>query len=250
MEKSLFIVGEEEDNDNDFSYDDDIDIDIDVSTITTTPNVFRFKFSSDFIFELNNFSIVHQYDDRKVFKENFKKWLIDNEELVENEKYLLRKMNYKGDIEKKIFLSSRFYFRKKNNRASFKDEKVVVTFQQEREQENDENENNENDENHENNEENEDKKYKTKLKKRKYVPLCKTLIKEIDEYIFNNIKLNDAVIKPEDGFVNFCKNSQDLLKKIIQFYVGKNCINSADEMKYRVKKLFKNRYYINFVVKN
>jgi hypothetical protein len=53
--KSLFIVSEEEDNDNDFSYenDDDIDIDIDVSTITTTPNVFRFKFSSDFIFELN-----------------------------------------------------------------------------------------------------------------------------------------------------------------------------------------------------
>lgn len=76
--------------------------------------IFRYKFTEDFMKELYNFSKVHQYDDRKSFKESWNSWVEDNEEVVESEIKRLNELGYDGDILDKMFKSARYYFRKKS----------------------------------------------------------------------------------------------------------------------------------------
>jgi hypothetical protein len=64
--------------------------------------------------ELYNFSKIHQYDDRKDFKEAWVLWSKDNETIIKEEISRLLQMGYDGDIEEKMFKSARFYFRKKD----------------------------------------------------------------------------------------------------------------------------------------
>ena len=55
----------------------------------------------------------HQFDNRKDFKEAWKLWLENHEKEVNNEKSRIEEMNYKGNIEKKLFKSVRYYYKKK-----------------------------------------------------------------------------------------------------------------------------------------
>ena len=76
--------------------------------------IYRFKFTKDFMEELYTFSKIHQYDERSDFKEAWKIWTEDNEEIINNEiKYLIN-LKYDGDIMDKMFKSARYYFRKKS----------------------------------------------------------------------------------------------------------------------------------------
>ena len=77
-------------------------------------NIYRFKFTPDFVDELYRFSKIHEYDDRKDFKEAWKIWLDDNEFIVENEIRRIQNLGYNGDIKDKMFKSSRYYLRKKS----------------------------------------------------------------------------------------------------------------------------------------
>ncbi len=81
-----------------------------------SPNklIFRYKFSETFAQELYEFSKIHQYDDRKTFKESWVTWSEENEELIESEIERLHTLGYGGDILCKMFKSSRYYFRKKS----------------------------------------------------------------------------------------------------------------------------------------
>ena len=81
----------------------------------TDKTIFRYKFSEPFVADLYNFAKIHQYDDRKVFKEEWKLWAEDNELIVNGEKERLQNLNYEGDVLDKMFKSARYYFRKKNN---------------------------------------------------------------------------------------------------------------------------------------
>jgi hypothetical protein len=63
--------------------------------------------------ELYKFSKIHQYDDRKSFKEAWENWTEEEEELIETEISRLNKLGYEGDILDKMFKSARYYFRKK-----------------------------------------------------------------------------------------------------------------------------------------
>jgi hypothetical protein len=181
---------------------------------STKSSVFRFKFTFDFSTELSRFSKNHQYDDRKIFKEEFNKWVIDNQKLVEDEIEYLQTNGYSGDMKTKIFISSRFYYRKKEQTSE-------TEIQQQPKQ---------------------------PRQKKEYVPLNKEYIHQIDHYIngLNTDTNRVAIIKPEEGFESFCKNCSGLLKIIIQFYLDKDktSIQNPEDMKKRVKKLFKNRYYI------
>jgi hypothetical protein len=76
--------------------------------------IYRFKFTEDFITELYNFSKIHQYDERKDFKEAWKLWVEDNEALIATESERLTNLGYDGDIMDKMFKSARYYFRKKS----------------------------------------------------------------------------------------------------------------------------------------
>lgn len=75
--------------------------------------IYRFKFTQHFMDELYKFSKIHQYDDRKSFKEAWENWAEEKEELIESESSRLTNLGYEGDIEDKMFKSARYYFRKK-----------------------------------------------------------------------------------------------------------------------------------------
>jgi hypothetical protein len=76
--------------------------------------IYRYKFTNEFTNELFKFSKVHQYDHRKDFKEAWKLWMEDNENIVDEEVRRLTNLGYEGDIIDKMFKSARYYFRKKS----------------------------------------------------------------------------------------------------------------------------------------
>jgi hypothetical protein len=77
--------------------------------------IYRFKFTESFMEELYNFSKIHQYDDRKDFKEAWKIWTEENETIVDEEMRRLLNLGYEGDVLDKMFKSARYYFRKKSS---------------------------------------------------------------------------------------------------------------------------------------
>jgi hypothetical protein len=86
----------------------------DINNDVKMNNVFRYKFTDDFTNDLYQFSKIHQYDERKVFKESWTNWVEDNRNIVDTEIRRLTNMNYEGDILEKMFKSARYYFRKKS----------------------------------------------------------------------------------------------------------------------------------------
>jgi len=76
-------------------------------------SVFRFKFSDEFVNVLTEFSKIHQYDDRKDYKDMWKKWCNEHEEYIQTEKRRLKEIGYDGDVEDKMYKASRYYFRNK-----------------------------------------------------------------------------------------------------------------------------------------
>jgi uncharacterized protein YqgQ len=75
-------------------------------------------------------------------------------------------------------------------------------------------------------------------KKRKvYVGIQTTLLEEMDKYILTNKN------KPSTGFDNFCKENIELLQKeVTNLY--KNGITDSEEIKNKIKKTYKNRYFM------
>lgn len=98
-------------------YDNRIDDTIISKEISNTglPNIiYRFKFTEDFMDELYKFSKIHQYDARKDFKEAWKTWTEENQDIIDEETTRLANLGYDGDIMDKMFKSARYYFRKKS----------------------------------------------------------------------------------------------------------------------------------------
>jgi len=75
---------------------------------------FRFNFSENFNQQLEYFSKIHKDDDRFDFKEYWDEWIENNEELIDCEKKRLKCIGYEGDVMNKMYVSARYYFRKKN----------------------------------------------------------------------------------------------------------------------------------------
>jgi len=76
-------------------------------------NIYRYTFEIEFAKELYIFAKIHQYDNRHDFKDSWKEWMNDNDEIIQLEVDRLLKLEYKGDILDKMFKSARYYFRKK-----------------------------------------------------------------------------------------------------------------------------------------
>jgi|AntAceMinimDraft_10_1070366.scaffolds.fasta_scaffold06465_4 hypothetical protein len=89
--------------------------------MTSDNVIFRFKFSDEFANQLYPFAKLHQYDDRHTYKEEWTRWLMNNDELIDTEVGRLKGLGYDGDIIGKMYKSGRYYFRKK---TSSKDAKV------------------------------------------------------------------------------------------------------------------------------
>ena len=166
-------------------------------------NIYRFKFTPDFSVELYTFSKIHQFDHRKDFKEAWKNWVEDNDEIVSEEIRRLTNLGYEGDILDKMFKSARYYFRKKST------EKKAPT------------------------------------KRRVYQGVQKNLLEAMDSHIQEHINSED--FKPSDGFETFCQQNIEVIQEEVNL-LCKNGINNPIEIKNKIKKTYKNRYYL-FITK-
>ena len=169
------------------------------NNININMNIYRYKFSETFTEELFKFSKIHQYDHRKDFKEAWKNWSEDNEQLIAEEIRRLDNLGYNGDILDKMFKSARYYFRKKSIEK------------------------------------------KEPAERRDYLSVDKGLLIAMDNHIKNNIK--KETFKPSDSFDDFCKNNIDLLKEQVNI-LCKNGFTNSQEIKNKIKKTYKNRYFL------
>ena len=77
--------------------------------------------------------------------------------------------------------------------------------------------------------------------RRDYIGVQQDLLDAIDDHIKSNI--NDDNYKPSDGFDEFCKSNISILKEEVAF-LCKNGITNSDEIKQKIKKTYKNRYFL------
>uniref|UniRef100_A0A6C0EUS6 Uncharacterized protein n=1 Tax=viral metagenome TaxID=1070528 RepID=A0A6C0EUS6_9ZZZZ len=169
------------------------------ATSSFPTNIYRYKFTQSFMDELYQFSKIHQYDDRKSFKEAWLLWVETNLDMINTEIVRLTDLQYDGDIVDKMFKSARYYFRKKSTK---KTEPCI---------------------------------------RRNYVSVQKDLLDEMDGHIAANI-VNDNY-KPSDGFSEFCNNNVDALKKGVAHLMEQG-MKDSHEIKDKIKKTYKNRYFI------
>lgn len=75
--------------------------------------LFRFPLSKDTTELIFEFSKIHQYDDRKQYKEEWHKWIqIDDiKEQIDIECERLKSQGFSGNITNKLFVSARYYYR-------------------------------------------------------------------------------------------------------------------------------------------
>ena len=187
---------------------------------------FRFTFSENFNTELLKFSKVHQYDDRKVFKESWEEWIKDEEiqSLINIELKSLNEDGFRGDAMDKMFKSARYYFRKKSLAS------------------------------------------KEVTKRKQYTGFSKPLLENMDIHIQNELINNSypqtfdmssntedidtekrklCVISPEEAYNRYCEENKDMISQEINL-IKKQSMTALDakELSKKFKKTYKNRFYI------
>jgi hypothetical protein len=82
---------------------------------------------------------------------------------------------------------------------------------------------------------------KKEPKKRcEYISISRDLLILMDDHIKTSLK--DSEYKPSDGFLDFCKMNKDNLKEEISILL-KQGIKDSEEIKNKIKKTYKNRYF-------
>jgi hypothetical protein len=101
---------------------------IEIEKPEITVQIFRFKFSNEFTEQMANFAKIHQFDDRKSFKEAWEKWILDEDihSLINTEQKRLFNNGYEGDVLDKMFKSARYYYRKKKETADTAQRKEYI----------------------------------------------------------------------------------------------------------------------------
>ena len=175
--------------------------------------VFRFKIDNELVELISRFSMEHQFDNRHDFKEAWGKWKEIHQEYIDKEEQRILKLNYKGNIEQKLYKAARYYYRSKYRLEKDSEDE----YEKECENEN-------------------------KLDiKRDYITLQNEFLSEIDKHIGSNIKNSDYT--PASGYEDFCKNNVDLIKKEIEDLLNLRNDLGVDFIIKKIKKAYKNRYY-------
>jgi hypothetical protein len=183
----------------------------------------RFIYSDDFSKEIEYFSKLHQYDDRKTFKEMWLKWIEEEsiKGLINEEMERCTKNGYNGDIMDKMYKSARYYYRKKEMKCFKKEEQ------------------NKNDDNDSTSEIN-------------YSGLSKEMIKQMDLHIYEHINSNMeksknntlllSKVRPANAFDDFCKKCiKEIAREILK--LKKKITLNPNEISTKFKKAYKNRFY-------
>jgi hypothetical protein len=189
-----------------------------MDTIATTnintikARVLRFEFSSELIEHVAAFANMHQYDDRKTYKEEWIQWLANDEiaALFKTEVARLSDLGYKGDIADKLFKSGRYYFRGKKVQTPQSDESQSST---------------------------------KKSTRQKYVSVSRDLLDIMDEHIERGLR--SETYTPANGFAEFFKThaDHDVLKAEV-VALSKNETNQNKAIYEKLKKTYKNRYFM------
>jgi hypothetical protein len=74
-----------------------------------------------------------------------------------------------------------------------------------------------------------------------YIGIQKELLDAMDNHI--KVNIHEDWYKPSDGFIKFCKDNTELLQKEIEILI-KHSIVDCDEIKKKIKKTYKNRYFM------
>jgi len=82
---------------------------------------------------------------------------------------------------------------------------------------------------------------KEPAKRRIYVGSQKDLLEAMDDHIKSNISTGE--FKPSEGFDEFCKQNVDILKHQVNQLI-RSGITDSNEIKAKIKKTYKNRYFL------
>lgn len=182
----------------------------------------RYTYDPEVVKHLSNFAKIHEYDDRKDFKEAWQKWIEEPEinKLIMDEVARLQTNGLTGDVLDRMYKSARYYYRKKK----------------------------ENDQKH-------------SEPRKEYEGLPRTILKSIDDHIYaeinENIILSDKItdvirsnISAANSFTNYCRLHYGVIKELLPVAEVENVTyrekNLRDEIKVvtdRLKKTYKNRFY-------
>jgi len=93
---------------------------------------YRYKFTREFMTQLENWTSIHKYDDNNSFIDNWQLWCRSNELLIENEREKLEKNGYKKDIYTKMYKTVRYYLKnKKETKKEVKKRRQYISLDKE-----------------------------------------------------------------------------------------------------------------------
>ena len=166
---------------------------------------FRFTFSQAFTYELERFAKIHQYDDRHTFKDAWKEWT--NQPFIDN--LIKQEMEHLHSLEFKGDVLDKMF---KSARYYYRKKKEDTE--------------------------------KPQQPRQQYIGVSPELIQQMDAFILSQIRdpatTKHAKISPANTFVQFCTNYANQLHKEMEFFHT----FSKEEMEQKIKKTYKNRYYL------
>lgn len=176
----------------------------------------RFLFSKDITERLLEFSKIHQYDERKDYKEAWTEWIKDPDIKPELDAEVdrIQDQGFEGDVLDKMFKSVRYYYRKKHSK-NINDDSLDID--------------------------------EHNPGQRTYDAFPNHVLAKIDAHIKTQIKTNiyinntviTSTIKPATCFENFCQENKQLIVELIDTPTK----DSVKQLIAKLKKSYKNRYY-------
>jgi predicted RNA-binding protein Jag len=235
--------------------------------------ILRFKLSDIVMEKINEFAIKHKTSHRKVYKEEWNKWLEINKEMVEEEIKRTNDLGYKECVKEKMFNAGRYYFRKRGaapltprGSAPFKhgDRSVSTTTpltptqvqgvehfdtpetnKKELENNKELEKQNKPKEIEIQNKPKEIEKPKEKVKVRTYIKLNEYVLTTIDNHIIKYMDNEDYT--PAYGHAQFCINNKELLYNEFMNFQKNNIEMDIQNYLKKIKTTYKNRYFIRGV---
>lgn len=191
-------------------------------------NTFRFNFSDSVLEKLTQFSKMNKSYDRHAFKEAWKEWLADNQNVVLEETERLTALGYDGDVVEKMYVSVRYYLRKKDQ----KQKKEMLKQEQDKDKDS-------NIDFHANDNTIE---ATDASQKSKNIPTNRLLLDAMNNHILQHC--HDPNYRPSNGFESFCRDNIEICKEEVKRLVNEYNLTNKQSIQEKIKKTYKNRYYI------
>jgi len=170
--------------------------------------IYRYKLDSDINDLLIRFSNIHKYDSLDTFKEAWSNWCESNNNIIVGEEKRLQVLGFTGDVKEKMYIASRYYYRKRERGSGGNGCEVKCK------------------------------------QNRSYIILDKSLLKLMDAHISQFII--DIDYKPSTGFDNFYEINKKVIECEIERLINLDKDKDKDKDKdiyAKIKKTYKNRYF-------